>query len=89
MADRLAAGLGALPGVRLVQPVEANELFVAMPESLIAGLRARGLRVPSLARPARRGPGRWCAWSRASPRVPEEVDALVAAATRLAAQGFG
>ena len=32
MAGRLAAGLQALPGLELVQPVEANELFVAMPE---------------------------------------------------------
>ena len=44
----------AVPGVRLVQPVEANELFLAMPEPLIAGLHGAGLRVPSLAGPAGR-----------------------------------
>ena len=38
MAARLAAGLGSLPGVRLVQAVEANELFVAMPDSMIESL---------------------------------------------------
>jgi threonine aldolase len=42
MADRLAAGLCAIPGARLVQPVEANELFVALPEPVTARLRARG-----------------------------------------------
>lgn len=42
MADRLAAGLARLPGSRLVHPVEANELFVAMPEALASGLRDRG-----------------------------------------------
>ena len=31
MAQALARGLGAIPGVRLVQDVQANELFVAMP----------------------------------------------------------
>jgi threonine aldolase len=44
MADRLAAGLTAIPGGRLVQPVEANEVFAALPESVIARLRAHGYR---------------------------------------------
>ncbi|MCG5240963.1 low specificity L-threonine aldolase [Azospirillum doebereinerae] len=42
MADRLAAGLGKLPGVVLEYPVEANELFVRLPESTIAALEAAG-----------------------------------------------
>jgi len=42
MAARLAAGLATLPAVRLVQPVQANELFVAMPERLIEALLADG-----------------------------------------------
>jgi threonine aldolase len=41
-ATRLADGLAALPGVRLRHPVEANELFVEMPESVITGLFAAG-----------------------------------------------
>jgi len=44
MADRLAAGLAAIPGARLVQPVEANEVFAALPEAVIARLRAHGFR---------------------------------------------
>lgn len=42
MANALAEGLRRIPGVRLVQPVEANELFVAMPEELIETLQAAG-----------------------------------------------
>jgi threonine aldolase len=42
MAMRLAEGLSALPGVTLKQPVQANEIFVAMPDDLIDSLQAEG-----------------------------------------------
>ena len=42
MAQALARGLGAIPGVRLVQEVQANELFVAMPEGTIDALQRAG-----------------------------------------------
>lgn len=42
MASRLGAGLAALPGVRLVQKAQANELFVEMPGRLIDALLADG-----------------------------------------------
>ena len=42
MAQALARGLGAIPGVRLVQEVQANELFVAMPEDTIQVLQRAG-----------------------------------------------
>jgi threonine aldolase len=42
MADRLAAGLCAIPGARLAQPVEANEVFVVLPEPVTARLRGLG-----------------------------------------------
>jgi threonine aldolase len=42
MAAKLAAGLAALPGVRLAAPVQANELFVVMQAALIARLEAAG-----------------------------------------------
>lgn len=42
MARRLAEGLAALPGVSLMLPVEANAVFAAMPDSMLAALRARG-----------------------------------------------
>jgi threonine aldolase len=41
-AARLAQGLTQLPGVRLRHPVEANELFVELPEAVIVGLFAAG-----------------------------------------------
>lgn len=42
MAARLGAGLAALPGARLVHPVEANEIFVELPEVAIARLADAG-----------------------------------------------
>jgi threonine aldolase len=42
MASRLAAGLGKITGASLLQPVDANEVFVALPETLVAALEARG-----------------------------------------------
>jgi len=42
MAARLGAGLARLPGAKLLHPVEGNEVFVALPETVIAGLGAAG-----------------------------------------------
>ncbi len=51
MAQRLALGLAAIgegrhpsagPGVRVLHPVEINEVFVQMPQPMIAGLRQAG-----------------------------------------------
>jgi threonine aldolase len=42
MARALAETLGAMPGVRLIQAVEANEIFAAMPAPLIEALQAGG-----------------------------------------------
>jgi threonine aldolase len=55
MATALGAGLAAVPGVRLAQPVEANELFVAMPAPLAAALEADGFQFYRWPMPA--GPG--------------------------------
>ena len=44
MARRLADGLAALPGARLAYKVEANEIFVDLPEVAIRGLEAAGFR---------------------------------------------
>jgi len=41
-ATRLADGLAGAADVRLVQPVQANELFVAMPDEKIEALEAAG-----------------------------------------------
>jgi threonine aldolase len=39
MATRLARGLADVPGARLLQAVEGNEIFVALPETLIGKLQ--------------------------------------------------
>jgi threonine aldolase len=44
MADRLAAGLRTLPGVRLPLPVEANEVFAIVPLAVHEKLREDGAR---------------------------------------------
>lgn len=41
-AAALAAGLAALPGARLLQCVDANEIFVALPEGVVVGLERLG-----------------------------------------------
>jgi threonine aldolase len=45
LASQLGHELGAIPGVRLIAPVEANLVFVAMPEPAIEALAAAGVRV--------------------------------------------
>jgi len=40
MAQRLATGLAALPGVTVTQPVEANGVFVVLPLEVVEPLRA-------------------------------------------------
>lgn len=52
MAARLAAGLAAVSGVRLVQKAQANELFVEMPDRLIEALLAEGFEFYRWAAPA-------------------------------------
>jgi threonine aldolase len=53
-AARIAAGIADLPGVRLVAPVEANEIFLEMPSRVMDALEADGFqfyrRSPTLAR---------------------------------------
>ena len=41
-AQRLAAQLGAVPGVKLLTPCEANSVFVELPASVSRGLEERG-----------------------------------------------
>lgn len=41
-ARQLAAALTDIPGIALVHPVEANAVFVRLPETAIAALRTRG-----------------------------------------------
>jgi threonine aldolase len=43
MAKRLSEGLVQVPGVRMLEPVEINQLFIEMPERVIAGLESDGI----------------------------------------------
>jgi threonine aldolase len=43
LAARLGGGIGTLPSARLVAPVEANEVFVELPEQAIENLASLGL----------------------------------------------
>jgi threonine aldolase len=42
MATRLGTGLACLPEARLLHPIEGNEVFVALPEAVIAAFSAAG-----------------------------------------------
>lgn len=80
IAARLGAGLGAIPGVRLLHPVSANEVFAILPEGMVAALEEEGF-----------GFYRWSfgAGEEVTIRLvtsyasqPEAAEALVAAAQR-------
>lgn len=72
MAQRLATGLAGIPGARLLFPVEANGVFVALPDAVQQGLRERGWRFYNFI--AAGGARFMCAWD----TQPESVDALLA-----------
>lgn len=72
---KIAAGIGAIPGVRLLAPVQANELFVEMSASGLDALAHDGIlyyrRGPRLARFV-------CRWD----TTAAEIDALIATVRR-------
>ncbi|HET8726860.1 MAG TPA: low specificity L-threonine aldolase [Alphaproteobacteria bacterium] len=78
-AGRLAEGLGALEGAVLIHPVQANEIFVRLPEPVLDGLESAGF-----------GFYRWdgtvIRLVTAFNTDPAHVDALIAAARRLSAE---
>jgi threonine aldolase len=81
MAARLAAGLEQIPGSALDHPVEANEVFITLPEPVIRGLEDDGFRFY-----------RWPAGDSTLLRLvcafstrDEDVDAFIDAARRHAA----
>jgi len=82
MAQRLSMGLATVPGIELVHPVEANEIFPRVPEPIITGLAAQGF-----------GFQRWGSSTSRVLRLvtafnttEKEVDVFVSAAARLAAE---
>jgi threonine aldolase len=81
MARRLAEGLGQIAGVTVLHPVEANEIFVRMPDALAAFLRKQELLFHDWP-PSGAGGRRLVT----SPMTTEaEVDSVLAAAAQSAA----
>jgi len=81
MAARLAAGLAQIPGATVRDAVDGNEIFVRLPEPVLAGLEARGFVFY-------RWPGEVLDLIRlvtAYDTVPTDVDAFIATAHELAA----
>lgn len=72
MADRLAAGLEGLPGVKLLAPVEANGVFADIPQELQRALRAKGWQFYTIF--GETGCRLMCAWD----TEPATVDCFIA-----------
>lgn len=80
-AARLAGGLAEIAGARLVHPVDANEVFIALPDAIIDALEADGF---GFYRMGGAGVIRLVASFNSS---DDDVDALLAAARRYAGAG--
>ncbi len=83
MARRLADGLSGLPGVTLVHPVEANEIFARLPSTTIDGLLAEGFAFYRWG-PAGDDGGQTVRLVTAFNTAEERVEAFLGAAARLA-----
>ncbi|MDJ0895653.1 MAG: low specificity L-threonine aldolase [Alphaproteobacteria bacterium] len=81
-AQLLSEGLSRLPGVRLVHPVEANEIFAVLPTGVRDGLRADGFAFYDWGDPAGGVVRLICAFN----TDPADVDAFLASAARHAEQ---
>ena len=80
-ARRLADGLAATPGVRLLASVEANAVFASLPRDWPASLQAKGWHFYSFI--AAGGSRFMCSWE----TTEADVDALLADVNALAAAG--
>ena len=72
MAQRLAAGLQGISGIRLLFEVQANGVFCRLPEPVMTGLRKLGWRFYTFI--GTDGARFMCGWD----TLPESVDALLA-----------
>ena len=79
MAHRLASGLAEVPGTRLLAPAEANGVFIDLPLSAIAALRAKGWQFYEFI--GATGVRLMCAWDTPA----EAIDALIADVRELCA----
>jgi threonine aldolase len=83
MADRLAAGLAAIDGVRLMLPVEGNAVFVEMAPDVQAAVRAKGWRFYTFL--GATGCRLMCAWDTEAATVDRFIADIRAVAASLAA----
>ncbi len=81
MADRLAARIQVVPGVRLMEKVEANAVFADIPLKLQTAVRARGWRFYTFL--GETGCRLMCAWD----TTPDAVDRFAGDLASAAAQG--
>lgn len=79
-ARRIAEGLARLPGVKLAQPVEGNEVFAEMPVKLVEAIEAEGFALEPWTPP--QGDRRLMRLVAAFDTDPKDVDSLIAAAGR-------
>jgi threonine aldolase len=76
MARRLEAALRAIPGLQVLYPVEANAVFVAMPEAWAEHLRGHGWHFYTIAG----GQRLMCSWDTQGEDIEAFTDAVRAAA---------
>ncbi|MFM8891800.1 MAG: threonine aldolase family protein, partial [Planctomycetia bacterium] len=79
-AERLEAGLRAVPGVQVLVQRQANAVFARLPPDVSHGLRARGWKFYDFIGSG--GCRFMCSWA----TQPADVDALLADASRIAAE---
>ncbi len=84
LADQMAKGLSALPGVTLHYPVAANMLFLSLPEPMIDGLKAAGFMFYDWTTPGTPAGKREIRLVTAFNTVSEDVAAFVALCEALA-----
>lgn len=80
MAQRLGKGLQDIPGAQLLFPVEANGVFVSLPQAVLDGLRSRGWRFYTFIGAG--GARFMCSWD----TPPESVEALLKDLRELSAE---
>ena len=77
MAQRLAAGVGAVPGIQITQPVQANAVFAIVPSDVTASLQ-KDFRFYVWNH--RTGEVRWmCSWDTSEADVDEFISAITLA----------
>jgi len=72
MAERLHAAVGAIPGVKVLQPRQANAVFAELPRPVVDGLHRKGWHFYDFL--AWGGARLMCSWD----TTPEDVDAFAA-----------